>query len=85
MKESEIEIVGKYQLEYEAEIARAALEAEGITVAILSDKAGDMLPSSRILFPIRVAVHRDDAELARQILEGGGDSPPAGPETAGSD
>ena len=65
---SGIVIVGKYRYDYEAEIARASLEAEGIEAEVLSDSAGAMLPSTRQLNPIRLAVHSDNAELARQIL-----------------
>jgi hypothetical protein len=64
----EVEVVGKYQLDYEAELARVALESEGIKAMILSDTAGAMLPGMRMIFPIRLVVHRDDAALARQIL-----------------
>jgi hypothetical protein len=66
----EVEVVGKYQLEYEAELARIALEAEGIQAVILSDLAGSMLPAMRSHFPLRLAVNRNDAELARRILGG---------------
>ncbi len=64
---SEIVIIGKYQHNYEAEVARAALEAEGIEVAIL-DNSGSVLPSLQMLMPLRLAVNAADAELAREIL-----------------
>jgi hypothetical protein len=64
----EVVVVGEYQYEHEAEVARVALESEGIEVAVLADNAGGMLPALQLLFPLRLVVHRDDADRAREIL-----------------
>jgi hypothetical protein len=63
-----MQVVGRYQLDHEAELARAVLEAAGIQAVIMSDEAGSMLPGLRILFPIRVAVADEDAEAALDVL-----------------
>jgi hypothetical protein len=65
---SDLEVVGKFQFEHEAHVARLALEAEGIDAAIMADNAGGMLPMLQLLFPVRVLVHRDNAARAREIL-----------------
>jgi hypothetical protein len=65
---SDLEVVGKYQFEYQAQVARLALEAEGMDAAVLADNAGGMLPSLQILFPVRLMVRSEDAERARAIL-----------------
>jgi hypothetical protein len=51
-------------------MARAALEAEAVECQVLADNAGGMLPNLRMLFPLRLVVHRDDADRARAILDG---------------
>jgi hypothetical protein len=83
MASSETVVVAKYQIEHEAELARAFLEAEGIVAGVMSDTGGHMFPSFPILFPFRLVVHASDAELARQIIEemraGPGNHPPDRP------
>ena len=63
-------VVGTYQVEHEAELARAVLEANGVQAVVLRDNAGGMLPMLHILFQARLVVAADDAVLARQILDG---------------
>ena len=65
---SDVEVVGKYQFEYQAQVARLSLEAEGIDAAVLADNAGGMLPALQTLFPVRLMVRREDAERALAIL-----------------
>jgi hypothetical protein len=60
--------IGSYSTEVEAQIAQAALEANGISSIILRDDAGGMLPSLHILANVKLAVQDEDAELAREIL-----------------
>ena len=62
-------VVGTYQVEHEAELARAILEAHDVRAVILRDNAGGMLPSLQTLFKIRLVVAPDDAGIARQILD----------------
>jgi hypothetical protein len=60
--------IGSYSTEVEAQIAQAALEANGISSIILRDDAGGMLPSLHILANVKLAVQDEDAEVAREIL-----------------
>jgi hypothetical protein len=63
-------VVKTYQVEHEAELARAVLEANGVPAVLLRDNAGGMLPALQTLFSIRLAVAAEDAEIARQLLDG---------------
>ena len=65
----DVVVIAKFQFEHEAQVARLALESEGITAAILADNAGGMLPPLQQLFPVRLAVHRDDEARAKEILD----------------
>lgn len=58
-----------YQIEYEAEIARAVLEAHGIEALVMADNAGGMLPMLQPHFRIRLVVRGSDAAEAREILD----------------
>ena len=62
--------VGTYSTEVEAQVAQAALEANGVSSIILRDDAGGMLPSLHILANVKLAVDEEDAGLAREILTG---------------
>ena len=66
-------VVATYQIEHEAELARAILEAHEVRAVILRDNAGGMLPSLQTLFKIRLVVAPEDAELAREILDNSGE------------
>ena len=63
-------VIRTYQIEHEADLARAILEAHGVRAVILRDNAGGMLPMLQALFQIRLVVAPEDAEVARQILDG---------------
>ena len=63
-------VIAMYQIEHEAELARAILEAHGVPAVILRDNAGGMLPMLQTLFQIRLVVAPEDAEVARRILDG---------------
>ena len=58
-----------YQVEHEADIARAVLQAHGIDAAVMRDNAGGMLPMLQPLFQIRLLVRASDAADAREILD----------------
>ena len=58
-----------YQVEHEAEIARAVLEANGIDAIVMRDNAGGMLPMLQRLFQIRLLVRASDVADARAILD----------------
>jgi hypothetical protein len=70
--DDEIVVVRTFGTEVEAQLAQAALAAEGIPSIVLPDNAGGMLPMLQVLFPVRLAVRRDDAEAALTVL----DAPP---------
>ena len=61
--------IRSYSTEVEAQVAQAALAANGISSIILRDDAGGMLPSLHILANVKLAVQDEDAQLAREILE----------------
>ena len=63
-----IVVVGHYAAEFEAQIAQAVLEANGISSIIMRDDAGGMLPSLHLLAEVRLAVHEEDAEEAKALL-----------------
>lgn len=62
--------IGSYSTEIEAQIAQAMLDANGIRSIILRDDAGGMLPSLHVLVNVKLAVQEEDAEEARELLEG---------------
>ena len=68
----DITVIRTFSTEVEAQLAQAALAADGIPSIVLPDNAGGMLPMLQVLFPVRLAVRSEDAEEARQIL----DAPP---------
>ena len=50
-------------------MAHLVLEAHNIPSAIMRDTAGGMIPSMALLYPVRLAVRREDADEARKILD----------------
>ena len=62
-------VLRKYSSEVEATMAHLVLEAHNIPSAIMRDTAGGMIPSMALLYPVRLAVRRDDADEARRILD----------------
>ena len=69
MSDDEVIVLRKYVSEVEATMAHLVLEAHNIPSAIMRDTAGGMIPSMAILYPVRLAVRRDDADEARRILD----------------
>jgi hypothetical protein len=59
-----------YGSEFEAEAARAVLEASGIPAMVLRDNAGGMLPSLNLLSEVRLLVREEDADEADAVLSG---------------
>ncbi|HEX7124097.1 MAG TPA: DUF2007 domain-containing protein [Gemmatimonadaceae bacterium] len=70
-------VLRKYNDELTAQVAAAALEANGIPARVLADTAGGLLPNLSILFPVRLVVREEDAELAREVLDSPTESPSA--------
>jgi hypothetical protein len=62
-------VLRKYSSEVEATMAHLVLEAHNIPSAIMRDTAGGMIPSMALLYPVRLAVRREDADEARRILD----------------
>ncbi len=85
-------VLRKYVSEVEATMAHLVLEAHNIPSAIMRDTAGGMIPSMAILYPVRLAVRREDADEARRVLDaeaplpgedGGGETVDEPPNFAG--
>jgi hypothetical protein len=66
-------ILRTFANELEAELARTVLEANGIPALVLRNDAGGMYPSLTFVHGVRLAVHRDDAREAIEILDRGDD------------
>lgn len=69
MSDDEVIVLRKYASEVEATMAHLVLEAHNIPSAVMRDTAGGMIPSMALLYPVRLAVRRDDADEARRILD----------------
>ena len=92
LSDDEVIVLRKYVSEVEATMAHLVLEAHNIPSAVMRDTAGGMIPSMAILYPVRLAVRREDADEARRILdteaplpsEDGGSEPIEEPSDFGS-
>src|SRR5690349_18094059 len=69
VRDDEVIVLRKYVSEVEATMAHLVLEAHNIPSAVMRDTAGGMIPSMALLYPVRLAVRREDAEEARRILD----------------
>jgi hypothetical protein len=69
VSDDEVIVLRKYSSEVEATMAHLVLEAHNIPSAVMRDTAGGMIPSMAILYPVRLAVRREDADEARRILD----------------
>ena len=69
MREDDVIVLRKYVSEVEATMAHLVLEAHNIPSAVMRDTAGGMIPSMALLYPVRLAVRREDADEARRILD----------------
>jgi hypothetical protein len=62
-------VVATFSYRHEAEFALATLRANDIDGVMLADDAGGAYAGLSFSNGVRVLVHRDDAERARQLLE----------------
>jgi hypothetical protein len=69
VSDDEVIVLRKYSSEVEATMAHLVLEAHNIPSAVMRDTAGGMIPSMALLYPVRLAVRREDADEARRILD----------------
>jgi len=83
-------VIRQYFNEMEALVARSVLEAHEVPAVVLRDDAGGMLPAMHILYPVRLAVRKQDAAEALRILDApfddsvSGDEGFIGPDATGS-
>lgn len=70
--------VGRFLTRAEADVARSYLEAQGLPASVLADDMAGIRPDGAYGYGgITLAVHPDDAELARQLLDDASPSDPA--------
>ena len=67
MKEQQV-VVGDYENEIDAEIAKGHLEASGISASIIKDDVGGMFPSLQDAQGVRLVVVESQKEKAKKIL-----------------
>lgn len=68
----ELIVLRRYGDEMSARLDALTLEANGIPAQVSMDNAGGFLPSMALVFPVRLIVRAEDAELALELL----DTPP---------
>ncbi len=69
MEEKQV-VVGEYENEIDAEIAKGNLKASGITASIIKDDGGGMLPSLQNAEGVQLLVAESQLENAKKILQG---------------
>lgn len=62
-------VLRTYGTEWEARLAAAVLEANGIDAGVSPDVAGGALPNLALVFPVRLLVREADVALARELLD----------------
>jgi hypothetical protein len=62
-------VVGEYENEIDAEIAKGHLEASGIPSSIMKDDGGGMLPSLQNTEGVQLVVSETQKEKAMKILQ----------------
>jgi hypothetical protein len=62
-------VVGEYENEIDAEIAKGHLEASGIPASIIKDDGGGMLPSLQNTEGVQLVVDETQSEKAKKILQ----------------
>ncbi|MEO8166672.1 MAG: DUF2007 domain-containing protein [bacterium] len=67
MEENKV-VVGEYENEIDAEIAKGHLESSGITAFIIKDDGGGMFPSLQNSDGVRLVVAESQKEKAGKIL-----------------
>ena len=68
MKERQV-VVGEYENEIDAEIAKGHLEVSGIAASIIKDDGGGMLPSLQNTKGVQLLVAETMEEKAKKILQ----------------
>lgn len=68
MEEKQV-VVGNYENEIDAEIAKGHLEASGISAAIFKDDGGGMFPSLQNTEGVQLTVSESQREKARNVLQ----------------
>ena len=68
MKEKQV-VVGEYENEIDAEIAKGHLESSVIQVSVIKDDGGSMLPSMQITEGVQLVVTESQSEKAKKILQ----------------
>lgn len=61
-------VVGEYENEIDAEIAKGHLQASGISASIFKDDGGGMFPSLQNSDGVQLVVSEDQSARARTIL-----------------
>lgn len=61
-------VVGKYENEIDAEMAKGNLQASGIPASIIKDDGGGMLPSLQNTEGVQLVVAEAHAKKAKKIL-----------------
>lgn len=62
-------VVGNYENEIDAEIAKGHLHAAGISAFIVKDDGGGMLPSLQNVEGVQLMVAQQQGENAKKILQ----------------
>jgi Putative prokaryotic signal transducing protein len=62
-------VVGEYDNEIDAEIAKGHLESSGIKALIIKDDGGGMLPSMQNTEGVQLVVTESQSEKAKKILQ----------------
>jgi len=62
-------VVGEYENELDAEIARGHLESSGVPAFIIKDDGGGMLPSLQNAEGVQLIVAENQQEKAMKILQ----------------
>jgi hypothetical protein len=62
-------VVGEYDNEVDAEIAKGHLEASGISASIIKDDGGGMFPSLQNVDGVQLLVAETQGQEARKILQ----------------
>lgn len=68
MEEKQV-VVGEYENEIDAEIAKGHLEASGIPSSIMKDDGGGMLPSLQNTEGVQLVVSETQKEKAMKVLQ----------------
>jgi hypothetical protein len=68
MKEKQV-VVGEYENEIDAEIAKGHLESSGIQSSVIKDDGGGMLPSMQNTEGIQLVVAENQYEKAKKTLK----------------